>query len=88
MRTAGLELLQCCHEGQSDTRLLRNRTREPAPPNLRIGRTLCGCPLMLLCFSTLLPGWATVDSRNQPSQKALLGLWMHKGLWVGRPGSA
>lgn len=81
MRTAGLELLQRCPERQSDTSL-RNRTREPAPHNLRTGRTLCGCPLMWLSFSTLLPDWATVYSRNQPSQKALRGLWMHKGLWV------
>lgn len=81
MRTAGLELLQRCPERQNDMSL-RNRIRELAPHNLRTGRTLCGCPLMWLSFSTLLPDWATVYSRNQPSQKALLGLWMHKGLWV------
>lgn len=30
----------------------------------------------------------TVCPRNQPSQISLLGLWIHRRLWVGRPGSA
>ena len=42
----------------------------------------------LLVFSTAARLGCTVCLRNQPSQMSLLGLWMHRRLWVGRPGSA
>lgn len=52
------------------------------------GESPSGCPLILLVFSTAARLGCTVCPRNQPSQTSLLGLWMQRRLWVGRPGSA
>lgn len=72
MGTAGLELLQGCCKDQG-TRTSQSQDRKSA----------LLLPTAVLSFRTAARLDYSLCSRNQPSQKALRGLWLHRGI-VGR----